>query len=75
MQGDNYQVDKEPLIMIPIPNPDSDQEPIASIVSEIIDGKRHNPEFCSLELEKQIDKLVYELYELNPAEISIIESI
>lgn len=55
MQGDNYQVDKEPLIMIPIPNPDSDQEPIASIVSEIIDGKRHNPEFCSLELEKQID--------------------
>lgn len=74
MQGDNYQVDKEPLIMIPLPSPESDQESITSIVSAIIDEKRRNPEFNTLELEKQIDRIVYELYGLDPSEISIIES-
>ena len=74
MQGDNYQVDKEPLIMIPLPSPESEQESIASKVSAIIDGKRRDPEFNTLELEKQIDRIVYELYGLDSAEISIIES-
>ena len=74
MQGDNYQVDKEPLIMIPLPSPESDQESITSKVSAIIDEKRRNPEFNTLELEKQIDRIVYELYGLDPSEISIIES-
>ena len=32
MQGDNYQVDKEPLIMIPLPNPELDHEPVANKV-------------------------------------------
>ena len=74
MQGDNYQVDKEPLIMIPLPNPELDQWPIASKVSAIIDSKRRNPELSTLELEKQIDKMVYEIYGLDATEISIIES-
>lgn len=74
MQGDNYQVDKEPLLMIPLPSPEIDQAPIASKVSALIDGKRRDPEFNTLEVEKQIDKIVYEIYELDSAEISIIES-
>jgi len=74
MQGDNYQVDKEPLIMIPLPSPESNQEAIANIVSAIIERKGRDPEFNTLELEKQIDRIVYELYGLDSAEISIIES-
>ena len=60
--------------MIPLPGPESNQEAIANMVSTIIERKGRDPEFNTLELEKQIDRIVYDLYGLDSAEISIIES-
>jgi len=74
MQGDNYQLDKEPLLQIPIFNPTiEDQQPIISLVDKIISIKRKNSFADITDFEKQIDKLVYELYGLSEKEVKIIE--
>ena len=75
MQGENYQLDKEPLEMIPLPNPTVQQKEISQLVDTIIKGKRDNPDFISTNIEEQIDKLVYEIYGLSSADIEVIESI
>ncbi|KJF16961.1 Eco57I restriction-modification methylase domain-containing protein [Acidithrix ferrooxidans] len=70
MQGNNYQIDKEPLLAIPIivTNP-AIQKQIADKVDDIYAGKG------SLEnLEIEIDNLVYELYNLLPGEIAVIKN-
>ena len=76
MQGENYQVDKEPLLGIPLPEPtsinhDIEQE-IVRLVDEIL-GKKANQEDTK-NLEAQIDSKVYELYGLTEDEIKIIEN-
>ena len=44
MQGNNYQIDKEPLINIPIPVlPQELQDPIIELVNKILDIKKMNP--------------------------------
>lgn len=82
MQGNNYQIDKEPLLGLPLNNvPDNKQKPFIEIVSHILflyekyDNILPNDEI-SLEIAKyecQIDSMVYELYGLTPEEIKIIE--
>lgn len=81
MQGNNYQIDKEPLIAIPVYKPSNkEQDPIIEKVSQIIsvgrdygypDNSAEIPEI--MELEKQIDQMVYELYELTEEEIEVVE--
>jgi hypothetical protein len=72
MQGNNYQIDKEPLLKIPIYKPsDKEQTEIAKFVDKIIALKAKGKD--SSELEKQIDELVYKLYEITPEEQKIIE--
>ncbi|GAP71880.1 Eco57I restriction endonuclease [Candidatus Symbiothrix dinenymphae] len=61
MQGDNYQLDKEPLMQIPIKIAEK-QEPIIALVDKILAAKSANPAADTLEWEKEIDALVYELY-------------
>ncbi len=50
------------------------QEKIASYVSKILSLKQKNLHADTSALERQIDEMVYELYELTPEEIEIIEN-
>ena len=75
MQGNNYQVDKEPLQGIPLPIVEaSQQQSIIELVDQILSLKQTNPSVDTSDLERQIDQLVYALYNLTPEEIAIIES-
>ncbi len=70
MQGNNYQVDKEPILNIPIKNIEN-PEPFIDLVDKIIQAKQNNTDTKAL--ETKIDKMVYQLYNLTAAEIKIIE--
>ena len=72
MQGDNFQVDKDPILQIPIYKPEEKiQHTIILLVNQILDNKKEDTD--TSELEYKIDKLVYDLYGLNDEEIIIIE--
>ena len=72
MQGDNYQVDKEPLINIPIPKISSQfQLPFISLVDTIL-AKKEKGKDTTAE-ENKIDIMVYKLYELTYDEVKIID--
>ena len=51
----------------------TDQHTIENLVSRIIAVKHNDPKADTYDLEKQIDCLVYKLYELTEQEIQIIE--
>lgn len=51
-----------------------DETPFSKIVNEILTLKKQNPQADTVELENQIDALVYQLYELTEEEIKIIEN-
>lgn len=62
MQGDNYQVDKEPILNIPIKNIE-DTKPFKILVDYIIYLKQEKKENYIIEFfERVIDIAVYELY-------------
>ena len=77
MQGSNYQVDKEPLLSIPLPNPknilEAQQQKIIAIVDQILAIKKSDSSADTTALESQIDQLVYKLYNLTDEEIKIVE--
>lgn len=73
MQGANYQVDKEPLLHIPLPNPKVEQAPIIEIVNVILDKLRKSHDSDISKEEAEIDTLVYQIYGLTEEEISVIE--
>ena len=74
MQGTNYQIDKQPLLAIPLISPPSEKQvPIATLVDQILAAKHTDPEADTSALEDEIDKLVYELYNLTSEEIRIVE--
>ena len=59
---------------LPIPDVSPQQQtPIIALVDKILDAKRTNPEADISDLEGEIDKRVYELYDLTEAEIAIVE--
>ena len=60
------------LEKIPIPEPDNKTEKrIENLVERIIEGKKK--EVDTSELENQIDKIVYGLYNLEKGKIKIVE--
>jgi len=82
MQGNNYQIDKEPLLNLPIfKSPSTEQQkPLIEIVDRILaltkyedylENSQKQAEFK--EYEYQINQLVYRLYGLTEEEIKIIE--
>lgn len=77
MQGNNYQIDKEPLLNIPIVDTNSKNQKIAdelvNSVDEILKAKEHDKNANTQELENKINSLVYKLYNLTEDEIKIIE--
>ena len=74
MQGNNYQIDKEPILNIPIYKPTGkNQQPIISLVDQILTLKKENLKADSSDLENEIDELVYQLYELTEEEIAEVK--
>ena len=77
MQGQNFQVDKEPLMAIPLCVPSKiEQDKIAKLVKQIIECKQKRPSAQTdddrvwfdrtiRQFENQIDALVVKLYELD----------
>ncbi|ENP7055542.1 Eco57I restriction-modification methylase domain-containing protein [Campylobacter coli] len=78
MQGNNYQIDKEPLLNIPIVTINSKNQKIAdeliNLVDEILKAKEQDKNANTQELENKINSLVYKLYNLTEDEIKIIEN-
>ncbi|MBI5219826.1 MAG: Eco57I restriction-modification methylase domain-containing protein [Bacteroidia bacterium] len=54
----------------PLPN-HTEQQPIITIVDQILEAKKQGKD--TAELEKQIDTMVYKLYDLSEEEIKIVE--
>ena len=74
MQGTNYQIDKQPLLAIPLISPSLDQQAsVATLVDQILTAKHADPDADVSALENEIDKLVYALYDLTDDEIAIVE--
>ena len=60
--------------VIPIPKvPRETQRPLVRLVDQIIAAKDADPDVDTAAEEKEIDRLVYELYGLNKREIAAIE--
>ncbi len=77
VQGNNYQIDKEPLMNIPLIKITKSNKPtadkITALVDKILQAKEKDPKANTQKLEKEIDALVYQLYNLTDEEIKIIE--
>lgn len=79
MQGNNYQIDKEPILGLPLVKPsENEQIKIINIVNKILNlykkESSNGMEIQIKEYEKQIDQMVYKLYGLTQEETKIIES-
>lgn len=78
MQGNNYQINQEPLLNIPLieitKQNEKNANQIIALVDEILKLKAKDSTFDTSKLESEIDKLVYKLYNLTDKEIKIIES-
>lgn len=73
MQGNNYQIDKEPLMNIPIKIASENIEnKIIDLVDEIIELKKLNKD--TQDLEEKIDEMVYDLYGLTEDEKELIRN-
>ena len=69
-----YQYNKHALEKLPVAEiPTSQQQSVIILVDQILDAKHTDPEADTSDLEDEIDKLVYELYNLTEDEIAIVE--
>jgi hypothetical protein len=75
MQGENYQLDKEPLKDIPLPiiNSNRMSKSIEKLINNIMTVKSKNINADISVPERKIDCLVYHLYNLTYEEVMIIE--
>ena len=65
-----YQLEQIPIPELTI----NQQQPISSLVNQILSAKKENPATDTTVLERQIDELVYELYGLTEEDIGIINN-
>ena len=70
LQGANLQIDKAPLLSLPICLP-KNFTPFLTIIDHIIESKKLGDNFSEDECE--LDKLFYKLYELDSHDIQLIE--
>jgi adenine-specific DNA-methyltransferase len=74
MQWNNFQLDKEPLVNIPIKLPNSQQEnEVIILVDQIMNNKSIAQKADTLSFENKIDHIIYVMYGLTPKEIEIVE--
>ena len=72
MQGNAYQLDKEPLLDVPIYKPtEIEANKVALLVDDVISKKKRGND--STEIEQKIDEIIYKLYNLTEEDIKIIE--
>ena len=70
-----YQYNKHALEKLPVVKiPASQQQAFIALVNQILDAKHTNPNADTSNLENEIDKRVYELYNLTEDEIAIVEA-
>lgn len=74
MQGENYQVDKEPLINIPLPQIDVNQTEIIVEVNNILSKLSKNIDDNISVEESKINQIVYNIYGLTSSEIELLEN-
>lgn len=73
-KDDFTQITLSELRNLPIPNiPLEAQQPFIKLVDKILKAKEKDPKADTLALETEIDQLVYQLYNLSPEEIAIVE--
>ena len=53
---------------------EKEQQPFIDKVDQILSLKKDNPEADTSALEREIDTLVYQLYDLTDEEIAIVEN-
>ena len=59
---------------IPLPKiPENAQQPFITLVDQILSAKQKDPNADTSALERQIDKMVYKLYDLTPDNIAVVE--
>ncbi len=76
MQGINYQVDKQPLLRLPLISSPSHQEAvIIGLVDRILTDKRIELSADTSEHEAKIDRQVYNLYGLTDEEVAVVEEL
>ncbi len=69
-----YQYNKHALEKLPVAKiPTSQQQSFITLVDQILEAKHINPDSDVSDLEIEIDKLVYALYDLTDEEIAIVE--
>ncbi len=74
MSGGYFQFQAPQLRVIPIKEISLDkQKQITELVDQILSLKRENPAANTEKLEREIDRLVYQLYDLTDDEIAVIE--
>lgn len=86
MQGNMFQIDKEPLLQIPIFKTENkeQEDKMISLVNQMLESKQREKEATSdrekeylvdhiKSLDYQIDNLVYEMYGLSDEEIEVIK--
>lgn len=73
-KGETLELYQKPLSEIPIKKASADkQRSVLILVDKILSSKERDPKADTSSLEWEIDRLVYELYELTPEEIAIVE--
>jgi len=76
LRGGDYHIYPEHLRNMPIPLVEkSRQRPIIVLVDKILAAKKENPAADTTKLERMIDKLVYDLYNLTDKEVNLIENV
>jgi hypothetical protein len=74
-QFSGSKITKNELYKLPIPKISLEtQQPIISLVDQILTLKKENPQADTSQLENEIDELVYKLYELTPEEIEVVKN-
>ena len=72
--ANGYQYNKHALEKLPVVEiPTSQQQSFITLVDQILDIKHTDTAADTSDLENEIDKLVYALYDLTPEEIAIVE--
>ena len=71
-QGINFTKDMINNFPIPKITPEK-QKPFIKLVDQILEEKKNNPEADVGDLEREIDGMVYKLYNLTEEEIEVVE--
>lgn len=75
LRGNDYHIYPEHIRNIPVPNASmEEQQPVISLVDKILAAKKENPSADTSAEERQIDLLVYRLYNLTFEEAKIIDN-